>query len=486
MINYYNYKESDPYNGGEYYISLKNSSVNNVRFQTGDDIIKDTLEIEKLISSDSAYQTIVEDGSYSGINVQYDGFDIEDLDAKEYYIKAYFFSKWVQRNLSDVDASKIKQNISQSELENNKFAYTTDFEGKIFNIDSSDDNTFKANAIENNPENNNSIIAKHKRDIIKNSIQYNLNTAISTYSTSHNGAATEYQLPVLKETDWDSILNNVCMVSFMQGIPCGTQIFNDYAVVKSNNNNTSVSIENLYFTTNIGNEPESTGDTYHKIDCDKLTDSDPNKEYEADQSAEFKYDAKKINSKIKSLDDETIICFYDDAASPPKYYEAVLLPGETERTIDNLYVGQEIVNITNYTAYDGSVINLTKLVSGTELKYLYDHKNEGCYDCIIGGNYTPMVKYYNGNIYATYKTEYGEILIYYTGSTTPKWIYEDGTDYNNGAKLGKDNATDNISSLQASGKMITDAELNRRRKAVYTYMAKIRNNLYKTNSHINR
>ena len=69
--------------------------------------------------------------------------------------------------------------------------------------------------------------------VIKNSIQYNLNSAISTYNKSHNGVAEDYKLPILTEKDWDSILNNVCMVSFMQGIPCGTQIFNSCLNLKS-------------------------------------------------------------------------------------------------------------------------------------------------------------------------------------------------------------------------------------------------------------
>lgn len=76
----------------------------------------------------------------------------------------------------------------------------------------------------------------------------------------------------------------------------GSQVFNDYAIVKSNNNNTSVSLENLYFTNQIGRESE--GEFYHKIDCEHLMDNTTQDIYEADQSSEFKYDAKKINTKI--------------------------------------------------------------------------------------------------------------------------------------------------------------------------------------------
>ena len=184
--------------------------------QTGDEIIKQTLEIEELISADAIYKGLITTGAYNNsIVVQYNGQTIEDLEAKEYYIKAFFFSKWVENNLSDVNLSTntiVEQSIPASDIQNNSFAYETSHVGEIFKVE---DNS------ENNPESGDSLIGKHKRDIIKNSIQYNLNTAISTYNTSHNGnvVADEYRLPVLKEEEWDSILNNVCMVSFMQGIP---------------------------------------------------------------------------------------------------------------------------------------------------------------------------------------------------------------------------------------------------------------------------
>ncbi len=220
LINYYNYKENAAY-FGDFWISQrtrenpKTGTEPNLRMQTGDEIIKQTLEIEELISVDAIYKWLITTGTYNSIAVQYNGQTIEDLEAKEYYIKAFFFSKWVENNLSDVNLSTntiVEQSIPASDIQNNSFAYETSHVGEIFKVEGNS---------ENNPESGDSLIGKHKRDIIKNSIQYNLNTAISTYNTSHNGnvVADEYRLPVLKEEEWDSILNNVCMVSFMQGIP---------------------------------------------------------------------------------------------------------------------------------------------------------------------------------------------------------------------------------------------------------------------------
>ena len=262
---------------------------------------------------------------------------------------------------------------------------------------------------------------------------------------------------------------------------CGSQVFNDYAIVKSNNNNTSVSLENLYFTDQIGRESE--GKFYHKIDCEHLMDNATQSIYEADQSSEFKYDDKKINTKINGAlnnvtnqIDETIICFYDDSSNT--YYEANpigTIPAGEEDNVEYYSVGALISNPSTYN-YNGTNINLYERSTGKGIKYLYDHRNEGCYDCIIGGNYDPIVKYYKDDLYRTYITEAGEVLVYYKDG---KFYYEDGTIYD-GSRHGIDtNAT--VGNLK-----ISETELNKRRKSVYTYMAKIRNNLYKTNAHVNR
>lgn len=174
--------------------------------------------------------------------------------------------------------------------------------------------------------------------------------------------------------------------------------------------------------------------------------------------------------------DETIICFYDDSSNT--YYVAdkigTIPPGE-EDEVEHYSVGAKINNPESYN-YEGTTINLYERSTGKGIKYLYDHRNEGCYDCIIGGNYDPVVKYYKGDLYPTYITEAGEVLVYYKDN---KFYYEDGTPYD-GSKHGIDpNAT--VGNLK-----IDEPELNKRRRSVYTYMAKIRNNLYKTNAHVNR
>lgn len=486
-INYFEYKKNNSFSkDGKIYfpnkVAKKDTTVDNkrepVRIQTGNEIIEDSININQLRDSNPAFAAdmntyLILSGGYTPITVQYNGITIDDYEAKEYYIKAYFFSKWVDQNLGDVELGETVVEQSIPDLDTNGFAYETSHEGKIFKIDTTGMTSTEAEKVRkaNDPETEDSLIAKHKRDIIKNSIQYNLNTAIATYNRSHNGVVTEYQLPVLKEDDWNSILNNVCMVSFMQGMPCGTQIFNDYAVVKSNNNNNTVTVENLYFTVDIGDEPNQTSKYhYHRIDCEHLDETSTDI-YEADQSAAFKYDARKINSRITAFDDETIRCFYDDSTNT--YYKADPIPNTSitdETNIDRYRIGEVITD-------EAELAILRELPTGTGLKYLYDHKNEGCYECIIGGNYTSEYEYYRGDLYIGYTTIYGERILF--DDKIGKWIYTDGTVYT-GNKFGYD------SKINAYVDADRTAELTKRRKSVYTYMSKIRNNLYKTNDHVNR
>lgn len=447
-----------------------------VRNQDGDDIIEDSLEINQYLKNNTDKNTylLLDATSYRELKVKYNGIEITDYEAMEYYIKAYYFSKWVQNNLSDVKAESMQQQYLNltSMSDETKLAYTN-FEGdttQIFNIGSNND-----------PELEASEYVQHKRNVIRNSIQYNLNVAISTFNDTFYNLEIAYRMPVLSEEDWDSILNNVCMVSFMQGVPCGTEKFNSYSVVKSNNNNTSASIENMYFIDSDSLDNSTT--EYHMFDCPKLEDKTTNtangetKEYFADQSAEFKYDAASIVTKVDKNDESLIICLYEDVTNT---YYTVTMGNDGEIAFNDKiddpadYTGRAY----KYNELTGTVtetnvsnINLTSLPNGSYKVYHYDHKNTGCYTCCIAKNYEPCVKWYNGELRRTYLTADGDLLI---EVGTEFYYNKDGTKYNGTLTADQKN------------QMISEEELNLRRKAIYTYLAKIRINLYKANDYINQ
>ena len=63
----------------------------------------------------------------------------------------------------------------------------------------------------------NSNFNQHRRDIIKYSIENNLSTAISNYN-NYTGSTNNFQMPKLKETEWDKLTDHISIISFLQGL----------------------------------------------------------------------------------------------------------------------------------------------------------------------------------------------------------------------------------------------------------------------------
>lgn len=97
---------------------------------------------------------------------------------------------------------------------------------------------------------------QHRLSVIRYSIESNLATAIANYN-KYSGSTTSFQMPKLKEDEWDKILNNTCMLSFMQGLPIGGRLYNGYSIVPNTGNKEVVTEDSIYITTSDGQ--------YHKV-----------------------------------------------------------------------------------------------------------------------------------------------------------------------------------------------------------------------------
>ncbi len=186
-----------------------------------------------------------------------DNYYVDSTSAKTYYENAKEFTAWVNEYLGDL---KAKNAVGTDRMEDKNFASKSD---NIFKISESND-----------PERDDSIFTDHKRDVIKQSIQTNLSQAIESYNQNSEalGTLANFQMPILTETEWDQVLTNVCLITFLQGIQVGTKLFNDYSIVTSTKNKEYVAPESLYYV----NETNSDG-YYHKINCSHLTDNDTDK-----------------------------------------------------------------------------------------------------------------------------------------------------------------------------------------------------------------
>ena len=215
-------------------------------------------------------------------------------DAICYYGKSKIFSEWVNENLSMITPSTDVNNIA--------FDYSTTVLSKEDGIEALKINSNIFNLSKNDPEDSTSDFCEHKREVIKSSIQYNLNLAISNYSSISSNQ--DYQMPILSETEWDKVLSNISMVSFMQDLPCKGKTYNNYAIVTSANSELIVIPNNLYYVpADKSNNEES---EYHRIDCEKLAESNY---YLGYRSIEYLYD-RKLENKQYEYDHKNFACYY--------------------------------------------------------------------------------------------------------------------------------------------------------------------------------
>lgn len=169
---------------------------------------------------------------------------------KKYYQEAYEFTDWV------LNIARLPNVVKpENALKGNGDKYI-EFQNNGANV--------LAISSTNDPEDKSSAFYQHKLEVMKLSIQENLNIAIAIYDkhSTSMGTNVDFKLPILSDNDWDKLLTNVNMISFMQGIPAGSKLYNNYAIVTSTQNKQFVNANSLYFTDG--------SDHYHRIQCPEM------------------------------------------------------------------------------------------------------------------------------------------------------------------------------------------------------------------------
>ncbi len=109
---------------------------------------------------------------------------------------------------------------------------------------------------------------EHRTAVIRYTLQRNLSVAITNFN-NYTDSTTDFQMPTLSETDWYSIINNISMISFMQGISIGGKMYNGYSVVVNNKNKEVVEEGSIYITTE-GNNEGTINQQYHKVNSEHI------------------------------------------------------------------------------------------------------------------------------------------------------------------------------------------------------------------------
>lgn len=166
---------------------------------------------------------------------KYIGLITLNTSAINYYKNAYEFTNWVMSN------SVIKKLTS-----NQAVGMETIGTGyKIFQ-DSSDIPI----------EYPNSNFNEHRKSVIRHSIESNLSVAIANFN-KYSNPTNDFQMPKLKETEWELIEGRPSIISFLQGLSIGGKVYNGHTVVINNKTEEVIQDDDIYITTTDG--------YYHKV-----------------------------------------------------------------------------------------------------------------------------------------------------------------------------------------------------------------------------
>lgn len=341
------------------------------------------------LSAPTLYEKLVQIKEQATQKINNCQYELDEMSAVSYYVTAQIFSDWIYNNFVNASAPyKIKEQdlveiSGQSyNLIKGQAEVSHDFSGSsalIFNIVGTE-NIDVSNLASPMEIDTDSTFYTHKLNVIRDSIQYNLNLAMSTYNNMLI-STRNYAMPVMQNEEWEKILNNVSIVSFMQGYDCGLKIYSNYKIVSSTNNEISVSPREIYYVEKTAFSDEDT--EYHRIDCPKLADIDttaatPNS-YISFLSKEVKYDKlyDKANAKLPyKYDHKNLACY--ECINDGNYDEVKLFDSSASVTYSNcanlrkayyIAVGKARNNLYKMNAidksqgyeiiYDGAVVKAT-------------------------------------------------------------------------------------------------------------------------------
>ena len=131
------------------------------------------------------------------------GYNESDESAKKYIEENSEFTNWVRNNLCDLksETTNTKASFLKINEDNDPDVYTSEFN-------------------------------EHRREIIKQSIQSNMAATIQRVNGQNKLSATfDFKMPDLDEREWDLIVNNISLISVMEGLPLRNKPYMGYSIV---------------------------------------------------------------------------------------------------------------------------------------------------------------------------------------------------------------------------------------------------------------
>lgn len=191
----------------------------------------------------------------NGQEHQQENFDPKTTAAIEYYKEAAEFKN---RLYNSYHLNELK--TSNAVDENGNKLENIFGDSKVFDFGGMQDS-------DGSIEDPNSDFNQHRLAVIRYSIEKNLSIAIANYN-NYSGATNNFLMPKLKEDEWDTIVNNVSIISFLQGLNIGGKIYNGYSIITNNKNEEVVNEDSIYILTN--------DNKYHSVNDNHLIENSNN------------------------------------------------------------------------------------------------------------------------------------------------------------------------------------------------------------------
>ena len=268
--------------------------------------------------------------------------------AIQYYKDAQKFTDWLKNtSLKDLQYSHAIDEVIRDDGTIEITNVWQNDNRKIFEFNS----TLTAS---NNIENELSEFNQHRLAVIRHKIETNLAVAISNYN-DYSGADNVFQMPSLKEDEWEQITHNISLISFLQGLPIGGKIYNGYSIV-TNSESKEVVLEEYIYILGDDNNYHKIGDTGFEIDG-TLAINAGNYEGSSDGSGKT-ISAGRLNLDFeKNLlvnSDNTVSSYYYSLKEYNASYDSVVMQNKVT-TYDDIYAyvndcGNEDLKKAFYTA----------------------------------------------------------------------------------------------------------------------------------------
>ena len=216
--------------------------------------------------------TLSEIKSFLGVvddNRLFSGEQYKDVNAYQYYARAYTFSSPGEDGVYDaLSQINLANNVVKTDTYNTTYNIETNSNQKIETHTKNDYKTkkvfdYKENG--NDPDLETSSFNQHRMDVIISSIESSLVSIIASFN-SYTGGTYEYLMPTFSETEWERICSNITVVSFLQGLTVGNyKYYNNYSIVANTKVKDYISKESIY----VQKSGKDTANTdYHNPRCE--------------------------------------------------------------------------------------------------------------------------------------------------------------------------------------------------------------------------